>query len=648
MKKLFILSMLGASAFTTNAQWTSNTMVNTQVSNLSVSDMKAVNTPDGKTWVAYYTSRVGSASLRFDMYAQLLDTAGNKLLGPNGVLVDSNSSGSATYVFNVCANGKNDLVIGMQDQRAGAGTSTTVAYKITQTGTSAWNGAAGVVLGGGYSPYATLLNSGDVVFSWLENSGKLNYQKISDNGTIAWTTPKAMIQNSRRGQMAPTSDSGFVMVYQSPLGVVNSTLYAQRFTKNGDSVWANSVQLCNETTSSARYYSILNDGDTTYFGYYSSLITNHFDAFVQRINPDGTIPYGINGASVSDYSLNSDPNEQLTNIALQPNSPYIWAVTTFGVTSPQQQSGVMVQKFVKSNGQRQFNTLGKVVYPMTATMYGQQGGLTFKKNHPVFMIASSASYVIRATVLNDTGDFLLPAVDFELSGTTITQPSSLTKGRYAFTNMIDNQSVAVWYENRDTMYRAYAQNFRLDNLDTSLSVATVNNVAAVINTYHGTLPMMATLLPSTASQNVTWSIVPGTGAATISTAGVVTASADGTVWAKATSTISSAYVDSMQITITNQADTTTPSGISEIEKTIGFSAFPNPATDVLNLHITVSHPALVIRIIDMNGRVLFSEKTAPNALNNNKSIHLKSFAAGNYMLQVNGEGININKQFSKN
>ena len=64
--------------------------------------------------------------------------------------------------------------------------------------------------------------------------------------------------------------------------------------------------------------------------------------------------------------------------------------------------------------------------------------------------------------------------------------------------------------------------------------------------------MVATVFPLTASQSVTWSIVPGTGGATISSGGLVTATANGTVYAKAVAVQDVTVKDSLLITITNQ------------------------------------------------------------------------------------------------
>ena len=37
---------------------------------------------------------------------------------------------------------------------------------------------------------------------------------------------------------------------------------------------------------------------------------NRFDAYVQRINPDGSLPWGTNGSYFANYSGNNDPFEQ--------------------------------------------------------------------------------------------------------------------------------------------------------------------------------------------------------------------------------------------------------------------------------------------------------------------------------------------------
>ena len=77
----------------------------------------------------------------------------------------------------------------------------------------------------------------------------------------------------------------------------------------------------------------------------------------------------------------------------------------------------------------------------------------------------------------------------------------------------------------------------------------------------GTLQLFATIYPSNATnKSVTWSVINGTGQATISTSGLVTAVSNGTVTARATARDGSGVSGSLVITISNQ--TVTVSGIT--------------------------------------------------------------------------------------
>lgn len=87
---------------------------------------------------------------------------------------------------------------------------------------------------------------------------------------------------------------------------------------------------------------------------------------------------------------------------------------------------------------------------------------------------------------------------------------------------------------------------------TDVTVSTQGSVPAAITTNAGTLQMEASVTPSSASQNVTWSVAPVTGSATISASGLITATGNGTVWASATSVQNPAISDSMLVTISGQ------------------------------------------------------------------------------------------------
>ena len=134
----------------------------------------------------------------------------------------------------------------------------------------------------------------------------------------------------------------------------------------------------------------------------------------------------------------------------------------------------------------------------------------------------------------------------------------------------------------------------------SVDVRTVGNVPATIAVPGGSLNMTAVVFPATASQDVTWSIVPGTGMATINpTTGVVNAQTNGTVWAKAVSVANTAKMDSLLINISNQAvavdsvDVRTVGNVPAVITTLGAAGelpltavvFPATASQAVNWSI---------------------------------------------------------------
>jgi hypothetical protein len=537
IKLLTIIIFFAVSPLISHAQWNDNTSVNIQISSLTLADMQSASTTDGKTWIAFYVEN-GS---NYDMRAQLIDANGYKLLGPDGMLVSNEPSGTSTYVFNVCVDASNNLIIAYQDLRSSSPQA--VLYKISEAGTQLW-GSTGVVIGPGLSPYPAVLSTGEVVVAWIGNT-TLQLQKVTASGTLAWSTPISIMVGSSattRGQVIANTAGKFSMVYQK--GSMYTTLYAQQFDNSGTALYG-PLQICNQTTAAYRYYSIAAEADTTYFGYYSS-VGNRFNSFLQRINPGGSIPYGMNGSNFNTSVGTTDNYQGTTCINITPGSSYVWSVCTF--SDPNQTVyGVYIQKFLKATGGRQFTDAGKVVYPINSSTYQQCGDLALMNDTPMFM-SYDVNYKIYATRLDANGNFAWPLNSVEISSTT----STVGKMRYGFTPDGPNRCAGVWDEQRTSAYLGYAQGISIGGL-IGIKVATQGNVPATIPTPGGTLQMVDTIFPTVASQNATWSIIPVTGLAAISASGLVTASANGTVYAKAIAAQDITVKDSLLITITGQA-----------------------------------------------------------------------------------------------
>ncbi len=527
-----------------NAQWNTNTSVNLEISGLELADMETASTTDGKLWVAFYQP---NGTGNYDMRAQLFDAAGHKLLGANGVLVSSKPTGTATFVFNACVAADNNFVIACQDERSGV-TLQSVLYKVSQTGTPMW-GADGLVLGDGLAPNVALLSNGEIITAFNEgNTNTLMLQKVTTDGLLAWATPIPVYVGTAKttmGQMVPNSNGKFTMIYQKRGTAIYTTLYAQQFDNSGIKVY-DPLQLSNETTHSTRYYSLAFEGDTAYVGYYSAS-GSRFNSWFQRINPDGTIPWGINGSHFNTSVGSSDNYQMQTNINLAPGSPYVWALSSF-TTSTQSPYGVFVQKFLKTTGARLFTDQAKVVYPVSTMRDQQIGNLLLMNDTPMFTTYDKDDKIY-ATKLDASGDFSWSYNRAEVSSTIA--PAGIPKMRHNFNTVGNTRCANVWTEKRGSIYLGYIQGISNNGLF-GLKVATLGNVPANISVVSGTLQLTDTVYPSYANQAVIWSMVQGTGQASINSSGLVTAITNGTVYAKAIAVQDNTVHDSLLITISNQ------------------------------------------------------------------------------------------------
>lgn len=109
---------------------------------------------------------------------------------------------------------------------------------------------------------------------------------------------------------------------------------------------------------------------------------------------------------------------------------------------------------------------------------------------------------------------------------------------------------------KDSSDQALGGNKSFDFTTAPIAVTSVDvtSTSSTITTTGGTLQMTATVAPTEATnKEVTWSVVSGTGTATISSGGLLTAVSNGTVTVRATSVSNTAIKGEMTITLSNQA-----------------------------------------------------------------------------------------------
>ncbi|MDR2865946.1 MAG: Ig-like domain-containing protein, partial [Methanomassiliicoccaceae archaeon] len=113
----------------------------------------------------------------------------------------------------------------------------------------------------------------------------------------------------------------------------------------------------------------------------------------------------------------------------------------------------------------------------------------------------------------------------------------------------------------DKSYPVNANFLNFYNIDvTSITVSGAGG-AATITTDKGTLQMSAVVSPIDATnKNVTWSVVNGTGSATISSSGLLAATTNGTVTVRATAVDGSDVYGELTVTISGQTTPVPSSG----------------------------------------------------------------------------------------
>lgn len=419
--------------------------------------MKALGASDGKTYVVFW--KVVAPPTNYELRMQVLDTDGNQMLGADGALVSNTIPMSTfTVIWNIFIDANDNLYIGATGTGGG---DPAFAYKLDSGGNHLW-GTDGINVGAGFAVTILPLSSDEAIVSWFPGGSSI-MQKYDASGTAVWGSTQSIINGGNDtvpANIYELSGGDFTLVFHSLLGGISSNLFAQRYDGNGVAQWGAPTQLSNQTTVFNRSYGGVQDGDVVYYGYFGST-GNRFDSFLQRINADGSLPWGING---SDFDTNQTNYEMDTRIAFNDGMQDIWAVCTYTNTS-QSEKGEYVQKFDKTTGDRGLTDTAKVVYAISSDDNVHAGALQLKDDSPLFLLKSGMDNGVSPTTLgvvylDENGAFVWP----EESRPVAT--FSANKRRIQYTQPVNNQSVAVFIEEKSSEPKIYAQNF----LDEELSI----------------------------------------------------------------------------------------------------------------------------------------------------------------------------------
>ena len=483
MKKLTLLFGIMISGINF-AQWTDDYNANTIVAEGATSDIQSIGTNDGKTYVIFWDETDG-----YELRVQLLDVDGTQLWGTNGILAnDTADNGTWTAVRSQAVDDEGNLYIAFTATNDSKG----YINKISPNGEQLF-GTSGIAIDEGWDMKILPLEDGGAIAGWV-GTGVGMLMRYDASGNEVWDAPLEVSSPDSSnpfasvGELALLPDGSFIALIHTKgtSWSVNSFLWAQRFDGNGNAVWANPIQISSQTTMSNRRYPVLQDGDVTYLGYHGST-GNRFDSFLQRINPDGTLPWGIDGAA---FSTDDNFYEMTTSIAMEEGSGHIWAAANL-TNSNQSLYGQSIQKFNKETGEPMLGDTGKNIFPVNADNWVAVGELQLVNGKPLFLFSNGISDGVNSiqlgvVLLDENGEFVWDE-EYKMIAT-----SPGNKGRYDFTRNIDGQSIAVWTEPREGTSRAYAQNIIVEDETAGVNDLKANEVLVYPNPTTGFLNIEST------------------------------------------------------------------------------------------------------------------------------------------------------------
>ncbi len=171
-------------------------------------------------------------------------------------------------------------------------------------------------------------------------------------------------------------------------------------------------------------------------------------------------------------------------------------------------------------------------------------------------------------------------------------------------------------------------------LVTSIEVQGAGGVSA-INTAGGELQMEATVMPMDAAvQTVTWSVVNGTGSATIDANGLLEALTNGVVTVVATANDNSGITGEAEITLSNQDNSITE--LAEASLII----YPNPTSDLISFSTPLTFDW--IEILALDGKMVRTFQ------GNQSTLNVSDLKPGYYFIRASANGTLVRERFIKN
>ncbi|MFX1346080.1 MAG: hypothetical protein ACFFBC_13700 [Promethearchaeota archaeon] len=245
----------------------------------------------------------------YDLYAQRIDSTGNILWDPSGVVICNATD--VQWNLDMCSDGLGGAIIVWQDYRSAVTDADIYAQRINQNGETLWNDNGTKVCDATDDqrfPKLTVTFTGRIYFTWADSrlgASDINIysQQFNLNGTAIWPNNGYIVCNVAGEQNFPgiiSSGSGIIVTWtdlrDDPLG----DIYAQRLDYSGVLEWGLGlgIPICNANDSQYNAQICSDMASGAIIVWTDKRTNSQNDIYAQRINWTGDALWTPNGTAV--------------------------------------------------------------------------------------------------------------------------------------------------------------------------------------------------------------------------------------------------------------------------------------------------------------------------------------------------------------
>jgi hypothetical protein len=445
------------------AQWTTNLSANTPIADFPNDQAvpKVSARGDGGCYIGWFDHR----GPNYDVYLQRVDKNGYDVWTHNGILVSGHPQGTSLVDWDLITTINGHALLVFTDLRA-LGDLDVYAYLIDEAGNFLW-GPNGITLSNDAeyeaNPVVAEMTDGTFVFAWnrsiLGSTSRLVMQKVDFVGQLLFGLGYEILGG-------PTDDPGFVGIVPAPaagfiLSWVRDTipisgaarhLWSQKYDANGVAQWpAGPIAVYDGAFLPIAYKpEVQADGaGGAWYAWYSS-VGAFFEGRAQRLDTNGAEVFAHNGVEISLEPSRSE----LTPSFVQDGS-----------------GGIVVFYNKRNSSQSSWGIAGQRISSTGALLWGANG-LDFAPYDAVAEEAPRALAIGNDFgFFVEQGNFGTTLVGARVNGSGVAQwtPSPLAacslvsgKDKLRAIAASDGTAIVVWSDSRVDPNNVYAQNVEID------------------------------------------------------------------------------------------------------------------------------------------------------------------------------------------